>query len=90
MCEVYGPGWGSEGVLPQAHLSKQLIKPEITQHGRHAGAELESENRSTLRSAQEINRRLPRLSGVTVAPSVVIVLLNRRRKCPIRDRPKTI
>lgn len=35
---------------------------------------------------QEINRRLPRLSGVTVAPAAVIVLLNRRRKRPIRHR----
>lgn len=45
---------------------------------------LESESGATLRSAQEINRRLLRLSGVTVAPAAVIVLLNRRRKRPIR------
>lgn len=35
-------------------------------------------------SGQEVNRRLPRLSGVTAAPAAVIVLPNRRRKCPIR------
>lgn len=77
----------SQGVLPLAHLSKQLIKPEIThhgQHGRRAVPGLENQSRATLRSGQEINRRLPRLSGVTVAPAAVIVLLNRRRKRPIR------
>ena len=77
----------SQGVLPLAHLSKQLIKPEIThedRHGQRACPELVCENRESLRSGQEINRRLPRLSGVTVAPAVVIVLLNRRRKRPIR------
>lgn len=47
-------------------------------------SELECESRATLRPGQEINRRLPRLSGVTVAPAAVIVLLNRRRKRPIR------
>lgn len=37
---------------------------------------------------QEINRRLPNLSGVTVAPAAVIVLPNRRRKSPIRTQSK--
>lgn len=79
----------SRVVLPLAHLSKQLIKREIThqeRHGRRAGPELEPESRATLKPGQEINRRLPRLSGVTVAPAAVIVLLNRRRKRPIRLR----
>lgn len=47
---------------------------------------LELKNRATVGSGQEINSRLSRLSGVTVAPAVVIVLLNRRRKRPIRRR----
>lgn len=46
----------------------------------------ELKNRATVGSGQEINSRLSRLSGVTVAPAVVIVLLNRRRKRPIRRR----
>lgn len=41
---------------------------------------------ATLSSGQEINKPLPRHSGVTVAPAVVIVLQNRRRKRPIRLR----
>lgn len=78
-------------VLPPLHLSKQLIKPEITRQGqqcRRAG--FEPESGAVRRSAQETNRRLPRLSGVTVAPAAVIVLLNRRRKRPIRPEQKTI
>lgn len=42
--------------------------------------------RATVRSGQETNSSLPRLSGVTAAPAAVIVLLNRRRKRPIRFR----
>lgn len=44
--------------------------------------------RATVRSGQETNSSLPRLSGVTAAPAAVIVLLNRRRKRPIRFRLK--
>lgn len=46
--------------------------------------ELKPKSRATVRSGQEINSCLARLSGVTVAPAAVIVLLNRRRKRPIR------
>lgn len=72
-------------VLPTVHLRKQLIKLEIThqeQHSWRAGPE----GRATLDLGQEINRLLPRLSGVTVVSAAVIVLLNRRRKRPIRLR----
>lgn len=41
---------------------------------------------ATLGSGQETNRRLPRPSGVTEAPAAEIVLLNRRRKRPIRKQ----
>lgn len=43
-----------------------------------------SQRRSGL--GQEVNSCPSRLSGVTVAPAVVIVLQNRRRKRPIRRR----
>lgn len=51
-----------------------------------AAPETKPESRATVRSGQKINSRLPRLSGVTAAPTAVIVLLNRRRKRPIRVR----
>lgn len=67
------------------HLRKQLIIVEITdqeKHGQCAGPE----SRATLSSGQEINTPLPKLSGVTVVSAAMIVLLNRRRKHPIRLR----
>lgn len=73
----------SQGVLPPLHLSKQLIRSEIThqkQHGWHAGW------------GQETNRFLPPLLGsvgLTAAPAAVIVLLNGRKR-PIRPKKQSV